>query len=300
MSLPPEFSSLALAEPAQARANLELLRERLPSPLFDLLPTVLAQVPDPDGALNRLERFTRQCKRRLVQALSRRPALLHYLLALFSHSRYLSETLIQQPELILWLGRERQLERLKRPEELLEEYARFEVTALDLEPSLALARFKRHQYLRITLKDILNIATLVETTLELSTLTDVLLEKALRMAGAELSRRYGAPMTRDAQGRLGPARFAVVSLGKLGGNELNYNSDVDLLFLFDGEGMTSAPDAERSMDNSEYFLRLAQRLLQIIAGVTPEGAVFRVDTRLRPGGGEGDLALSLPAALDYY
>ncbi|MCI0402541.1 MAG: hypothetical protein L0212_03345 [Acidobacteria bacterium] len=297
MSLPDTFVSVRLREPARAAANLTHLRGRLPRNLLDLLPTVLAQVPDSDGALNTLERFARELPQRVTHGIARQPMLLHYLLALFSFSRFLRETLIQDPELILWLGREKLLERMPSHEELLEEYARFETAAFDLEPSLALSRFKRRQYLRIVLKDVLGLSTLVETTLELSTLADVLLEKALRRADAELQRPYGAPETLDARGRRVSARFAVVSLGKLGGNELNYSSDIDLLFLFDGSGETGGPDR---LANSEYFVRLSQRLLQIITGVSSEGPVFRVDMRLRPGGSEGDLAISLPAAIEYY
>lgn len=300
MSLPAAYAAILFHEPARAGANVALLEARLPASLRALLPTLLAQVPDPDGALNRLERFMRELPPRVADALTRQPTLLHYLLALFAHSGFLSETLIQQPELALWLGRERNLERLKSREELLEEYARFEATTLEVEPGLALARFKRRQYLRITLRDILGLATLVETTLELSVLADVLLEKALTRAQTELRARYGSPQTLDARGRLVPARFAVVSLGKLGGEELNYSSDVDLLFLFDGDGETSAREADIRLANSEFFVRLAQRLLQIIAGVTREGPVFRVDLRLRPGGGEGNVALSLGAAIGYY
>ncbi|MFQ5662256.1 MAG: hypothetical protein ACE5HL_00285 [Terriglobia bacterium] len=300
MNLPGAFARISFTEPVRARANLALLKGRLPDRVLSLLPSMLAQVPDPDAALNHLERFTREAGRRVLDALVRQPALLHYLLALFSHSRFLSETLIQQPDLIVWLARDKHLERLGSKEELLEEYARFETIALDLEPARVLARFKRRQYLRIALKDILGLCTLVETTRELSTLADVLLEKALAAAGAELRSRYGPPQTSDARGRRVPARFAVVSLGKLGGNELNYSSDIDLLFLYAGEGETSAAEPDRHIANSEFFVRLAQRLLQLIAGVTREGAVFRVDLRLRPGGREGDLAISLPAAIDYY
>ena len=297
MSLPDTFASVRFREPARAASNLEHLRGRLPESLFRLLPTVLRQVPDPDGALNNLERFARELPRRVTDGIGRQPALLHYLLALFSHSRFLSETLLQEPELILWLGREKLLDRISSKDELLEEYARFETAAFDLEPSLALARFKRRQYLRIVLKDILGLSTLVETTLELSILADVLLEKALRRADSELQKRHGAPEALDARGRRVLARFAVVSLGKLGGNELNYSSDIDLLFLFAGGGETAGPER---LANGEYFVRLAQRLLQIVTGVSREGAVFRVDMRLRPGGGEGDLAISLPTAVEYY
>lgn len=300
MRLPAAYAVIRFREPARAASNLELLSERLPETLRLLLPTLLAQVPDPDGALNRLERFSRELPSRVADTIVRQPALLHYLLALFAHSAFLSETLIQQPELALWLGRERNLERLKSRDELLEEYARFEATAVEVEPGLALARFKRRQYLRITLRDILGLATLVETTLELSVLADVLLEKALTRAQTELRARYGSPQTLDTRSRLVPARFAVLSLGKLGGEELNYSSDVDLLFLFDGEGETSARQAAQRLANSEYFIRVAQRVLQIVAGVTREGPVFRVDLRLRPGGGEGDVALGLGAAISYY
>lgn len=300
MSLPAAYAAVPFRELDRAASNLSLLQGRLPDSLGSLLPTLLAQVPDPDGALNRLERFTRELPGRVADTLARQPALLHYLLALFAYSSFLSETLIQQPELTLWLGRERNLERLKSREELLEEYARFEATAHEVEPGLALARFKRRQYLRITLRDILGLATLVETTLELSVLADVLLEKAVTRAQTELRARHGFPHTLDARNRLVPARFAVLSLGKLGGEELNYSSDVDLLFLFDGEGETSAREASRRLANSEYFIRVAQRALQIIAGVSREGPVFRVDLRLRPGGGEGDIALGLNAAIRYY
>lgn len=300
MSQALEFAQLPFDQPARARANLDLLRQRLPERLLAQLPTVLAQLPDPDAALNYLERFSREAAKRVFSSLARQPALLHYLLALFSHSRFLSETLIQQPEMILWLGREKNLSQLKTKEELLEEYARFETTTLESDPSLALARFKRRQYLRITLKDILGLAALAETTLELSVLADVLLEKALVYAQTELRQRYGVPQALDERGRLVRARFAIVSLGKLGGEELNYSSDIDLLFLFTGEGETSAPGQADRLGNSEFFLRLAQRVLQIVAGLTREGAVFRVDMRLRPGGGEGDLAISLPAAVHYY
>jgi glutamate-ammonia-ligase adenylyltransferase len=300
MGLPQTFSRLLWTDAARAETNLGLLRASLPEELFSLLPTILGQVPDPDTALNNLERFIPSAGQRVLDGLQRTPVLLHYLLAFFSYSRYLTETLVRQPELILWIEREKFLTRLKSREDLLEGLARFEATALDSDPALTLARFKRREYLRIALKDILRLADLTEITLELSVLSDVLVEKALRNAGKELERRFGWPHTTDAQGRPVRARFSVVSLGKLGGNELNYSSDIDLLFLYDGEGITPGGEAGEELAASEFFLRLGQRILQSIAGLTPEGAVFRVDMRLRPGGGEGDLVISLPAALAYY
>src|SRR2546422_8084599 len=98
--------------------------------------------------------------------------------------------------------------------------------------SSQLARFKRRNYLRIVLKDVLGISTLGETTLELSALADVILSNALSFCDQELEKRYGQPQYRDPQGRIMRSGFSVVSLGKLGGNELNYSSDIDLLFLY--------------------------------------------------------------------
>ena len=92
------------------------------------------------------------------------------------------------------------------------------------------------------------------------------------------------------------SRFAVLSLGKLGGNELNYSSDIDLLYLYDGG--TELPGAEIS--NREYFIRLAQQITELLARHTREGPVFRIDLRLRPQGNEGEPAVPLPHAVHYY
>src|SRR5262249_47840256 len=99
---------------------------------------------------------------------------------------------------------------------------------------------------------------------------------------------------RDSQGRLSPGRFGILALGKLGGNELNYSSDVDLLYIY-GEG-----DSAGSLSVREYYIRQAQLLTEILSRVTPEGSVFRIDLRLRPQGHEGEPAIGLQHALNYY
>src|SRR6185312_10591698 len=135
--------------------------------------------------------------------------------------------------------------------------------------AVLLASFRKREYIRIALRDMLGIATLAETTAELSALADVILEAALREAESQTRVRFGSP---PAAG----ARFAVLSLGKLGGNELNYSSDVDLLYLFAGGGSAAATGLR------EYFTRQAQLLTDILSRPTVEGSVFRVDLRLRP------------------
>jgi glutamate-ammonia-ligase adenylyltransferase len=296
------FSSIVFAEPGRAETNLERLEQALPGNLYSALPALLAQVPDPDGALNSLERYVAAAPEHVRLFIARKQVTLHHLLLVFSFSRFLSETFIQQPELIQWLhraGPQASLERIKTPDDLHEEFARFAAIHSAQEPSVVLSRFKRREYVRIMLRDVLGLATLAETAMELSHLADVLLERALRMSEQRLENSYGAPQCVDEQGHRLGVRLTVVSLGKLGAQELNYNSDIDLMFLFGREGGTSG-GAAGSIANAEYFTRLAQSLLKLITQVTPEGAVFRVDLRLRPQGGEGDLAVSLPAALEYY
>jgi [glutamine synthetase] adenylyltransferase / [glutamine synthetase]-adenylyl-L-tyrosine phosphorylase len=310
------FASISFAEPGRAEMNLALLERCLAGNLWATLPALLAQLPDPDGALNFLERYLRQeseseqASESVVSAvayLRRHPAALHHLLLIFSYSRFLSETLIQQPDLITWLHRPvrhgqeppQTLDHIKSPEDLHEEFARFEAISLDRPPAVVLARFKRREYLRITLRDVLGLATLAETALELSLLADVLLERALRVAEQKLQHAYGTPQYLDAAGNRNIARLAILSLGKLGGRELNYSSDIDLMFLYGRDGETSGGSAGVTT-NTEYFVRLAQTMVKLITETHAEGSVFRVDLRLRPQGQEGDLTTSLPAALEYY
>jgi glutamate-ammonia-ligase adenylyltransferase len=306
----PAFASICFADPARAGLNLSLVEKRLPASLYVTLPPLLGGLPDPDGALNYLERFLASGEPAAVQEtlryMARHPAALHYLLAVFSYSRFLSETLVQQPGLIIWLhkpARSRQfthgLEHIKSQEQLSEDFSRFAAAGADLPPAVLLARFKRREYLRITVRDLLGLATLAETTLELSELADLLLDRALHFALARLQAAYGAPQVFLPNGNPAPAALTVLSLGKLGARELNYSSDIDLMFLYTGEGETTG-GPEGRLTCAEFFIRLSQAVLKNISEVTSEGAAFRVDMRLRPRGTEGFLAMGIPAALEYY
>jgi glutamate-ammonia-ligase adenylyltransferase len=183
----------------------------------------------------------------------------------------------------------------------MQDYARFSTTNPDVWLSAQLARFKRRNYLRIVLKDVLRLSTLADTTLELSALADVILANALIYCDQELEKRYGQPQYRDVQGRIVRSGFSVVSLGKLGGSELNYSSDIDLLFLYSHDGETAGGSERQSViSNKEYFVRLAHAITRTITQTTPYGQVFRVDLRLRPEGDQGDLTIALRSALEYY
>jgi glutamate-ammonia-ligase adenylyltransferase len=296
-----KFSSVPFQDRAKADSNLARLEQVLAPSLLGPLASLLGQSPDPDGALNLLERHASAAPPELLAEIARHPTALTYLIAIFGHSRFLAETFLAEPSLPLQFARDRNFTKLKSKEDLMQDFARFSVTSPDHWLSAQLARFKRRNYLRIVLKDVLKISTLGEVTAELSILADVILANALIFCDQELEKRYGQPQARDAQGRIVRAGFSIVSLGKLGGNELNYSSDIDLLFLYSQDGETSGgSEPDSVISNKEYFVRLAHAITRTITQPTPHGSVFRVDVRLRPEGEQGDLAISLNSALEYY
>jgi len=297
----PEFAAINFEDRAKAASNLERLEEQLAPTLLTPLASLLSQSPDPDGALNLLERYAHGAPPQVLGELARYPAALSYLVAIFGYSGYLAETLLSEPQLVVQFARDRNFTKLKSKEDLMQDFARFSTTNPDPWLAALLARFKRRNYLRIVLKDVLRLSTLGETTLELSTLADVILSDAYVFCDGELEKRYGQPQYRDAKGRIVRAGFSIVSLGKLGGNELNYNSDIDLLFLYSHDGETAGGSERESITtNKEYFVHLAHAITRTITQATSQGEVFRVDLRLRPEGEQGDLAISLNSAREYY
>ena len=297
----PEFSAIKFEDTGKAEGNLERLEKQLAPTLLTPLASLLSASPDPDGALNLLERYTQGAPPQVLAELARFPAALSYLIAIFGYSGYLAETLLSEPQLVVQFARDRNFTKLKSKEELMQDFARFSTTNPDPWLAALLARFKRRNYLRIVLKDVLRLSTLGETTLELSTLADVILSDAYLFCDRELQKRYGQPTYRDAQGRIVRAGFSIVSLGKLGGNELNYNSDIDLLFLYSNDGETAGGNERESIvTNKEYFVHVAHAITRTITQATTQGEVFRVDLRLRPEGEQGDLAISMNSAREYY
>jgi len=137
---------------------------------------------------------------------------------------------------------------------------------------------------------------LAETTAEISALADVLIEEALREADTQLQHRLGTPQRLDAEGRVVDSRFAVLSLGKLGGNELNYSSTS--ICCTSTTAAWSRPAQRFPIANTSSGL--AQQTTEVLSRYTREGPVFRIDLRLRPQGGEGEPAVPLPQAIHYY
>jgi len=150
----------------------------------------------------------------------------------------------------------------------------------------AVAAFRRRCLTRILLRDVLGHASLSQTTAEVSALADAILGWSYQKIRAEAESIYGTT-----------CGCTILALGKLGGNELNYSSDIDLMYIYDAPGETSGPIA---LTNKEFFEKLAQRQTQFLGAYTPEGICYRVDLRLRPEGSLGEIAISLEAAKEYY
>lgn len=260
---------------------------------------LLAQLPDPRTPQLLFERLISE-RRSLERTFQRDPALLSDVLTLAAWSPLLAVTIENNPDYVMWLQRQRAVTRVRTREELGESLGRFALINSQIDPHVMLARFRRRELLRTYLHDIRRTHTIVETTDELSSLADAVLEYALKLCRQELDNRYGSPQTTDAQSRISSAEFSVIALGKLGSGELNYASDIDLVFLFSDEGTTSQHGSRAQVSNREYFIKLAERLLRMVGAPTGEGASYRIDARLRPHGREGALACSVREAVSYY
>lgn len=231
--------------------------------------------------------------------LASQPALMSDVLTLASFSPLLATTLLQNPEYLSWLARKRKESGVRVTEELLESLARFSLTNSTLETQVLFARFRRRELLRIFLRDIRRLATVPEITEEISNLADAVLTSALEHARREMDNRYGRPQVIDGKGRRATAEFSIAALGKLGSRELNYSSDIDLIFIYTDEGETTG-GTRGAITNREYFIKLAEHIVKLTGDRGGEGAAYRVDLRLRPHGRLGPLALSVADLTRYY
>jgi len=260
---------------------------------------LLRDLPDQNGARLFIDRLGNE-QPRAYQNLLRQPALLADLLALAAWSPLLATTLEQNSEYLPWLSRERADPRVRTCDELKEALARFALMNSSLNPQVLLARFRRRELLRTYLHDIRRAQTLVETMEELSNLADAILDYALSLARQDLDNRYGLPRRVDERGRTATAEFCVIALGKLGSMELNYASDIDLVFLYSDDGTTAGTGERGEVSNREYFVKLSETIARLVGQSGGEGAAYRVDLRLRPHGRDGALACSLQEGVRYY
>ncbi len=282
---------------AESTARLARVQERLPERARTLLPGTLAEAGDPDQALLQLEALAEQHPTELSAAVENSPLALRATVLLLGSTPWLTQSLLQNPDLLAFFARPAGLTMARQADDLREQFARFRLRQHQSPLPVLLARFKRREYIRIFLRELLGLATLAEITEEISVLADVMIGEALEHSESVLRRQFqGWPQLRLANGRVAPARFCVLALGKLGGNELNYSSDVDLLYLCDD----LADAGTLAISAAEFFTRLAQELTRTLDSVSAEGPVYRVDLRLRPQGSSGEMVVGLNQAARYY
>ncbi|MCY2992805.1 MAG: bifunctional [glutamate--ammonia ligase]-adenylyl-L-tyrosine phosphorylase/[glutamate--ammonia-ligase] adenylyltransferase [Planctomycetota bacterium] len=254
----------------------------------------LSSQSDPEMALNHLDRFFAASRNPLAlgSLFERDPEALPTLLQIFSASQYLSDLLIRDPESfdLLRVTAGQPVTRKVLLEEICAAVAQVED---DRDILTILRRHKHRETLRIAYGDIVLRQRLEIVTEQISFLAEALCEAAVRAARRKLEQQRGVPRRPDGK----RARLVVLALGKLGGRELNYSSDIDLVFLSDDLGQTDAP---RPITHAEFCDRLARQVIKYLTENTDLGVVYRVDLRLCPEGRQASPVVSLSAALHYY
>lgn len=298
------LSREGFTNPERAYTNLKTLAGkdmgrdafvRLALLAFDLLRTK----PDPDMALNNWERFIHSVgsPEFHYNLLLSQPMRLDILMAVFAGSQFLSDTLVRNPGFFEWLMIPEILHRNRRREdlegELFQAARTFRVKGTWLNK---MRRFRRREILRVGVRDIfLGVPTETVMT-ELSILAEAMIQAALERAWQDISNREGDADRTNALRR----RFCIMAMGKLGGGELNYSSDVDLIAVWDN-GETAPREPEAACDEVKLtFKRVMERVTSDLTVHTEEGYVYRVDLRLRPFGRSGELVCTTRGLSAYY
>ena len=293
------YDSLVVLRDGPPRARLTERARRTLEKIAPFFLQYLLESPDQEMALGNLERFLVAVGSRstLYALLAESRETLKLLVSLFGISEFLSKILIGNPALLdSMVTRSSTTGFVKDREEMGAEIALLLDQADDIEERLdALRRYRHEEFLRIGLNDIHGNLGQSEITRQLTTLADVLLFAAYSMAKKELT-RHGIP-TCDRSGGIREASLAVIALGKMGGDELNYHSDLDIIYIYDHQGTT---DGEKPITNHEYFAKLGQKIISIPSTQTREGYVYKIDTRLRPSGNAGPLVTSLESFRSYH
>jgi glutamate-ammonia-ligase adenylyltransferase len=288
------IDAVAFEQPERAaRLWTRWRRNGLQAELFDRFAPTLAdalqRAPDPDRLLVNCDRWLESLGATLTyyRLFAETPHALKPVLAVLGASDYMADTLLQNPELSEILLDVRLLTRPRTRADMRRDLSRLLRACTSYWMQLdRLRAFKQQEYLRITALDLLGKATLTETMRALSDLADVCADAALEASHRELAAQ---------QGVTGEHGFCILAMGKWGGRELNYSSDIDPIFLY-----RDAPHLVGAKDPTQYLLKLAEMVVKALSEPMRRGIVFRVDMRLRPEGRVGTLARSVSSALHYY
>lgn len=270
--------------------------------LLPLLVQAAAGVDDPDGCLERLMPLLEAIMRRsaYMALLVENPLALSQLVRLCAASPLISHQLARYPVLLDELLDPRSLYEVPGRETLSRELDHFlaSVDETDLEQQMnRLREFRQIATLHVAAADVTGVLPLMRVGDHLSELAELLLERVLDLAWQHLAHRHGKPPSTEA----GAANsgFAVIAYGKLGGLELGYGSDLDLVFVFDDDAHQGDTDGDKPVDAMVFYTRLAQRMIHLMNTITPGGILYEVDMRLRPQGSSGLVVSPLSGFRDY-
>ncbi|WP_460097699.1 bifunctional [glutamate--ammonia ligase]-adenylyl-L-tyrosine phosphorylase/[glutamate--ammonia-ligase] adenylyltransferase [Pseudomonas sp. H3_C08] len=284
----------------QLRAMQRLGRERLDA----FIPRLLAQAVEhanPDLVLERVLPLVEAVARRsaYLVLLTENPGALRRLLTLCAASPWIAEQITRFPLLLDELLNEGRLFKPPLAPELAAEL-RERLTRIpedDLEQQMeALRHFKLAHRLRVAASEIAGSLPLMKVSDYLTWLAEAILEQVLALAWRQTVAKYGTPLRTD--GTLCDPGFIIVGYGKVGGLELGHGSDLDLVFIHDGDPQAET-DGPKSIDGAQFFTRLGQRIIHLLTAQTNSGQLYEVDMRLRPSGASGLLVSSLGAFARY-
>lgn len=208
-------------------------------------------------------------------------------------SDFIAEQLCRHPQWILSLFNG-ELKNLSRSEFDKDLHGLLSECQSEDEANRVLRCYRNKQMVRLAWRDFLGYASLEDSLLDLSALAEALIISARDWLYIQACQQYGTPM--DSEGN--PQPLIILGMGKLGGRELNFSSDIDLIFTFPEHGETQG--GRRAIENQQFFIRMGQRLVNMLHQVTVDGFVYRVDMRLRPYGESGPLVVSFSGLEDYY
>ena len=292
------LAALGFAHPRESAANLEILARGSPyaptsarrSELLETLAPILldeiSRLPDPDLALRNLADFIAAVGARtsFLALLEQHPSTRRVLLNLFASSSYLSTLFIRHPDMLDTLVRSDLVRRRRNREELAHELSGLVDASADFEARLdALRTFRHQEFLRIAIADVAGDLELREVEAELTLLAETVLSQALSLAYSEVAPRFEIPDT---------VKLSCIAMGRLGAAEMSYNSDLDLIFVYESGG--------DPMRGREIAARVGQKLIAILEARTREGYAYKLDLRLRPSGNQGPLVTSLEGFREYH
>lgn len=301
--------NLGVSSPSFVLAELKKLREshtvrhmsrRARQRLDRLVPVLIkaiAKIKATDEAITRVMDFIQAVGRRSVYLalLLEYPIVLTRIIEFFTASSWLAAYLTRHPILLDSLIDNQHFRELPEPKSMREHIEKMLAGAEseDLEVRMDILRQFHHEIIfRIAVADINSHLPLMRVSDYLTALAETLLEAVYRMAWEALTANYGTPHCLSDNVNK-PVQFAIIGYGKLGGIELGYGSDLDIIFLHDSEGEQQNTDGHQSLDNMAFFVRLARKIMQILGTHTINGVLYKLDLRLRPDGASGLLVSAL-------